>query len=58
VEIKGSVNFHRFGLGDAVGPIDSRVRDLCNQVGLADVAVPIGCWQLFEQKKVARFAVQ
>jgi hypothetical protein len=60
-----SVNFHRFGLGDAggpidsrvgdlcnhVGPIDSRVGDLCNHVGFTDVAAPRGCWRLFEQKK-------
>jgi hypothetical protein len=51
VENKRSVNFHRFGLGDAGGAIDSRVGDLCNHVGFTDVAAPRGSWQLFEQKK-------
>jgi hypothetical protein len=37
---RGTVNFHRFGLGDAGGPIDSRVGDLCNHVGFPDVAAP------------------
>jgi hypothetical protein len=50
VENKRSVNFHRFGLGDSGGPIDSRVGDLCNHVGFTDVAQR-GCWRLFEQKK-------
>jgi hypothetical protein len=52
VENKRSVNFHRFGLGDAGGPIDSRIGDLCNHVGFTDVGftAPRG-WQLFEQKK-------
>jgi hypothetical protein len=36
VENKRSVNFHRFGLGDAGGPTDSRVGDLCNHVGFTD----------------------
>jgi hypothetical protein len=40
VENKRSINFHRFGLGDAGGPIDSRVCDLCNHVGFTDVAAP------------------
>jgi hypothetical protein len=51
VENKRSVNFHRFGLGDAGCLIDSRVADLCNHVGFTDVAAPRGCWRLFEQKK-------
>jgi hypothetical protein len=51
VENKRSVNFHRFGLGDAGGPIDSIVGDLCNHVGFTDVAAPRGCWRLFEPKK-------
>jgi hypothetical protein len=38
-------------LGDAGGPIDSRVGDLCNHVGFTDVAAPRGYWRLFEQKK-------
>jgi hypothetical protein len=37
VENKRSVKFRRFGLGDAGGPIDSRVGDLCNHVGFTDV---------------------
>jgi hypothetical protein len=37
VENKRSVNFHRFDLGDAGGPIDSKVGDLCNHVGFTDV---------------------
>jgi hypothetical protein len=52
VEIKRSVKFHRFGLGDAGGPIDSRVGDLCNHIGFTDVAAPRDCWRLFEQKKL------
>jgi hypothetical protein len=51
VENKRSVNFHRFGLGDARGPINSIVGDLCNHFGFTDVAAPRGCWRLFEQKK-------
>jgi hypothetical protein len=51
VENKRSVNFHRFGLGNAGGPIDSRVGDLCNHVGFTNLAAPRGCWRLFEQKK-------
>jgi hypothetical protein len=43
VENIRSVNFHRFGLGDAGGPIDSRVGDLCNHVGFTDVAGTRGC---------------
>jgi hypothetical protein len=42
VENKRSVNFHRFDLGDAGGPIDSRVGDLCNHVDFTDVAAG-GC---------------
>jgi hypothetical protein len=49
VENKRSVNFHRFDLSDAGGPIDSRVGDLCNHVGFIDVAAQ--SWRLFEQKK-------
>jgi hypothetical protein len=30
MENKRSVDFHGFGSGDAGGPIDSRVDDLCN----------------------------
>jgi hypothetical protein len=54
---KRSVNFHRFGLGDAGGPIDSRVDVLCNHVGLTDcIAAPRGCWRLLElEQKVAIF---
>jgi hypothetical protein len=52
VENKHSVNFHRFGLGDAGGPIESRVGELCNHVGFTDVAASRGCWRLFEQKKL------
>jgi hypothetical protein len=44
VENKRSANFHRFGLGDAGGPIDSRVGHLCNHVGFTDVAAPIAYW--------------
>jgi hypothetical protein len=33
VENKRSVYFHRFGSGEAGGPIDSRVGDFCNHVG-------------------------
>jgi hypothetical protein len=40
MENKRSVNFHRFGLGDAGGLIDSSVGDLCNHVGFTDVAAP------------------
>jgi hypothetical protein len=41
------------------GMIDSRVGDLCNHVGFADVAAPRGCWRLFEQNKsLSRFAVE
>jgi hypothetical protein len=50
-ENKRSVKVHRFGLGDAGGPIDSRVCDLCNHVGFNNVAAPRGCWRLFEPKK-------
>jgi hypothetical protein len=56
VENKRSVNFYWFGLGDAGGPIDSRVGDLCNHVGFTDVAAPRGCWRLFEEKKSLRSA--
>jgi hypothetical protein len=48
VENKRSVNFHRFGLGNAGGSIDSRVGDLCSERLLATV------WT----KKVSRFAVE
>jgi hypothetical protein len=51
VENKCSVNFHWFGLGDAGGPIDRRVGDLCNHVRFTDEAAPRGFWRLFEYKK-------
>jgi hypothetical protein len=51
VENKRSVNFYRFGLGDAGCPIDSRIGDLCNHVGFTDVAAPRSCWRLLEQNK-------
>jgi hypothetical protein len=38
-------------MGDAGGPIDSRLGDLCNHVGFTDVAAPRGSWLLFEPKK-------
>jgi hypothetical protein len=44
------VNFHGFGSGDAGGPIDCRVDDLCNHVGFTDVAAQAGCWWHFEEK--------
>jgi hypothetical protein len=58
VENKRSVNFHRFGLCDAGGSINSRIGDLCNHVGFTDVAAPRGCWRLFKQQKNHRFAVE
>jgi hypothetical protein len=36
VENKRSVNFYRFGSGDAGDPIDSRVGDLCHHVGFTE----------------------
>jgi hypothetical protein len=38
VKNTSSVNFHGFGLGDAGGPIDSIVDDLCNYVAFTDIA--------------------
>jgi hypothetical protein len=50
MENKSSVNFHGFGLGDAGGPIESSVDDLCNRVGFIDVAAQRFCWRHFEEK--------
>jgi hypothetical protein len=50
MENKGSINFHRFDLGDAGGPIDSRLDDLCNHAGFTDIAALRGCWRHFEEK--------
>jgi hypothetical protein len=58
MEIKRSVNFHRFGQGDAGGQIERRVDGLCNHVCFTDVAAPSGCWRLFEEQELATFAFE
>jgi hypothetical protein len=40
------------GWGDAGGPIDSRLDDLCNHVGFTGIAAQTGCWRHF------RFAIE